>query len=205
MPKLLLATALIFVSLFGGKTSAQEVPWSGTCARLYVLTSKRELVTQTSQYGWMGSWGEVEQGLAILAGKPSVKVSFEFVQTRYGHLVISAAEYASDCNSFPADDAEILALKEKSRTKTLKQDDFTGPRWLHLVKAIDSQEDQCVSYNRLAGKWSGCGDLWQGGMTEDKVVCFNNRSYPRCQVECIKQIYRRELELQDGFCAEERP
>lgn len=187
-----------------GRVSAQEAPWSGTCARLYILTAHRELITQTSQYNWMGSWGELEQGLAVLAGRPSVKVSYEFVQTRYGHLVISAAEYAPDCQSFPADDAEILMLKAKSAAKTLKQDDFKGPRWLHLVKAIDSEEDQCVSYNRVAGRWSGCGDMWQGGMTEDKVVCFNNRSYPRCQVECIKKIYKRDLEVQDGFCPEER-
>lgn len=201
----LLLTSLIFLSLFRGLARAQEVPWSGTCARLYVLTAQRELITQTSQYGWMGNWGELEQGLAILAGKPTIKVSYEFVQTRFGHLVVSAAEYAPDCNSFPDDDAEILALREKSKAKTLVQDDFKGARWLHLVKAIDSEEDKCVSYSRVAGKWSGCGDLWQGGMTEDKVVCFNKRSYPRCQVECIKKIYRRELDVQDGFCAEERP
>lgn len=204
MPRLLLASLLIMLSLVG-KARAQEVPWSGTCARLYILTTTRELITQTSQYSWMGSWGELEQGLAVLAGRPSVKISFEFVQTRYGHLVISAAEYAPDCQSFPADDDEIKMLKAKSAAKTLKQDDFKGARWLHLVKAIDSEEDQCVSYNRVAGRWSGCGDMWQGGMTEDKVVCFNKRSYPRCQVECIKKIYKRELEVQDGFCPEERP
>ncbi len=205
MPKILIAFALIVSSLVSRQVSAQEVPWSGTCARLHILTAHRELITQTSQYTWLGNWGELEQGLAVLAGRPSIKVSYEFIQTRYGHLVLSAAEYAPDCQSFPPEDAEIQMLKAKSKAKTLKQDDFKGARWLHLVKAIDSQEDQCVSYNRVAGKWSGCGDMWQGGMTEDKVVCFNNRSYPRCQVECIKKIYNRELELQEGYCPEERP
>ncbi len=205
MPNLLFASLLLVASILSGQAAAQEVPWSGTCARLHILTTDRKLITQTSQYGWFGDWGELEQGLAILAGKPSVKISFEFLQTRYGHLVISAAEYAPDCQSFSADDAEIRMLKEKSQNGTLKQDDFKGARWLHLVKAIDSEEDHCVSYNRVAGRWSGCGDIWQGGMTEDKVVCFNKRSYPLCQVECIKRIYRRELEVRPGFCPEERP
>jgi len=193
-------------TVFSLTALAQELPWSDKCARIYVLNSKKELQVQSYQYSWYGGmWRELEGVLAQIAGRAVLPVSYEFIQTRDGHLAISHAEYAADCQSFPPADAEIVRLQEKSRAKTLTLEDLKGNRWVHLVKPIDLEEERCVSYGKINNRWQGCGDVWQGGLTEDKVVCFNGKNYPRCQIDCIKKIYKRELALTDGYCPEVNP
>jgi hypothetical protein len=204
MPRRLLIALAAFVMTLSAW--AQEVPWTDKCARVHILTTKKELIVQTTEYSWFsGGWRDVENVLAQIPGHPLKPLSYEFIQFRAGHLVISQAEYAPDCQSFPEQDAEISRLRAKARTSGLTQDDFKGRRWIHLVKPIDLEEERCVAYGKINNRWQGCGDVWQGGLSDDKVVCFNGKNYPRCQVDCIKRIYNRQLELTDGYCAEVNP
>lgn len=179
---------------------AQDPVWSGTCAQVYFMTGQRKLSSLVTQYNWISmAWSEREPGLALLAGKAKVKVSPEYTVLHDGKLVVSEAVYRSDCN-FPAPDPEIVALSAKSDAGTLTTADFRGSRWIHLVKPIDLTEERCVDVFLDHGRWSGCGDPWQDGLSDNEVVCFQGKNYLRCQVECIKDIYQRPLTLAPGRC-----
>ncbi len=196
MPKALLLSLL----LAPAAAMAQELPWPASCAKVHSLTSQRRLVTREFTHSSIAMpWREREVGLAAVAGKPRVRVSPEYAEAQDGRLVVGQAIYSADCR-FPPDDPEIIALRAKSAAGTLTPADFRGPRWVHLVKPIDEEEERCVQLHQARGRWSGCGDVWQDGLNDNEVVCFQGKSYPRCHVECVQSIYRRLLTLQQGYC-----
>ncbi len=154
-----------------------------------------------TQYNWYSvAWREYIADLAVLMNKPNIKMSFEYLQFRAGYQIMKNVEYASDCNALPELDAETKALLELQKTRKLTSDDFKSPTWIHMVSAIDTEEVNCLAMSKKNGKLSGCGDIWQDGLTADEAVCFKGKTYLKCQVECIQKIYNRDLELTPGFC-----
>lgn len=200
---LLLALTLLTVQNFA---FAQRLPWpeGGLCAKVRGLDPDDKFREPITALAFMGStFKEIEEYIAILQGKPSVKISFEYVQYRFGYQVIANAEYSSDCQTFEEDTEEIRTLKEKSDKGTLSSKDFKGPRWIHAVQAIDTEEVNCLAISKTNGVLRGCNDLWQDGITEDEAVCIKGQTHLKCHVECIETIYNRVVEKTPGFCPEE--
>lgn len=192
---------LLVLSVYFGNALAQEAMWSKTFARIYVL--KTERVLQASTINYHSGWASAAQQMSEILGIPVTKLSPEYLAMKLGHMVLGKTEY-SDSFDFPEPNQEIENLLERSQTEQLSFEDFKGPQWLHLLKPIDDEEEACLWAGNANGKWTGCGDVWQGGLTEDKVVCFENKTYLKCHIDCMKKIYHRENEInvQPGFCPE---
>ncbi len=184
---------------------AQSVLWPEglPCVRVGGLTEKGTYEEGVTQYAWFGrTFREIEAYVAELQGKPIEKtqLSFNYLQYRMGYRVLSQAEYAADCLSDFPEDEELAMIREKSKTRSLTVDDFKGPRWLHVVQAIDKEEVNCLAISKVNGKLGGCNDIWQDGLQEDELVCFRGKTMPKCHVDCIQKIYDRQLDLTPGSC-----
>lgn len=133
-------------------------------------------------------------------GNPNIKMSFEYLQYRAGYQVMKDVEYAADCPQFGELDSETKSLLELQKTRKLTKDDFKSKTWIHMVRAIDVEEVNCLALSKKNGKTAGCADVWQDGLTEDEKVCFKGKTYLRCHVECIEKIYNRQVETTSGSC-----
>lgn len=198
MFKLSLFTVL---SIYISSALAQEAMWSKTFARIYVLKTERILQGFTTNYS--SAWADSARQMSEIMGKPVEKLSPEYLALKMGHMVLGKVEY-SDSFEFSEPSEEVSNLLERSQSEQLSFEDFKGASWLHLLKPIDDEEEACLWAGKKNGKWTGCGDVWQGGLTEDKVVCFENKTYLKCHIDCMKKIYNREDEIvtQSGFCPE---
>ncbi len=192
--------------VFSALTYAEELklPWADKCVRVVTLGPDLKLVNSYSQYKWFGgSWGEVEAEMGILMNRPNLQISLEYLNYRAGNHVTNVAEYAADCNAFPTnenDDPEVKELSDKSEAGTLTLNDFKGPKWLHMIQPIDTEEANCLAISKKNGVLAGCADIWQDGITNEEVVCFEGKTYSKCHMNCMNKIYNRKLDLTNGFC-----
>lgn len=198
--------SLLFLalSLFSLTSFAQSVLWPEglPCVKVGGLTDTGRYEEGISKYAWFGrTFKEIEGYVAELNGKApeDTKLSFNYIQYRFGYRVMGQAQYSEDCE-FPADDEEMKAIKAKSETASLTPEDFKGPRWLHVVQAMDKEEVNCLAISKINGKLQGCNDIWQDGLQEDEIVCIKGRNYPKCHIDCLQKIYNRQIDLTPGSC-----
>lgn len=195
---------LVALALFSMSSMAQSILWPEglPCVKVGGLTDKGTYEEGVSKYAWFGkTFREVEGYVAEIQGKPAdqVKLSFNYVQYRFGYRVMSVAEYSADCN-FAPDDEEMRLIRKKSETNSLKPEDFKGPKWLHVIQALDKEEVNCLAISKINGKLQGCADIWQDGLQEDEIVCVKGRNVPKCHLDCIEKIYNRQVEKTPGSC-----
>ncbi len=180
-----------------------ELPWSDRCARV-VAFGGGDLSNGFTEYSWVSSvWKEVENLMAPLFGKETIKISFEYLQYRTGFSVLSQAEYAADCNAFPEDtDEDMLTIFAKAEARTLTEADFRGPKWIHTVQPMDTEEANCLTLSKINGVVAGCADQWQDGISKEEAVCFKKKTYLRCHIDCMEKIYDHKVKTTPGFCPE---
>lgn len=197
---ILILLSLVSLSSF----AAQDLPWPEglPCGRHTGLTLDGELNAPITQYNWyQRTFQEQIDMMAVLLGKPGMKLSFEYIQYRFGYQVMKRdIDYATDCQHLPEQDEDTKRLLELQKTRPLTKEDFKGPNWIHMVNALDKEEVNCLAMSKINGVIAGCGDVWQGGASDDNVVCFEGKNYMKCHVECIEKIYDRDLDIQPGFC-----
>jgi hypothetical protein len=196
---------LLLVMFFSviSQAYAQKLPWANTCGRVISFKESGILQPSINQHAWITTgWHEIEVQLAEHMRKPGLEVSMEYVNYRAGDLVMTQAEYAPDCKSFKEDDEKTKALFAKSQAGTLTRDDLKGPRWIHLMQAMNKIEDNCLALSKVNGLYSGCADQWQDGLTQDELVCFKGKTYMKCHVECMETIYKTDVKTQPGPCPE---
>lgn len=194
---------LAFLTTLSLSAFAQSYPWPEglKCGRHVGMNIDGKLLDSYTQYSWYaGPWREVVDNMAILLNKPGLKLSFEYLQYRSGYQIMKDVDYAAECSQFPELESDVQELMELQKTRPLVKDDFKGPKWIHMVNAIDTEEANCLAMSKKNGKLAGCGDIWQDGITSDETVCFKGKTYLKCHVECIQKIYNRELDLKPGFC-----
>jgi hypothetical protein len=130
-------------------------------------------------------WSDVDAKLAQLLKRKAVTVSPEYVAFRMGaSALVAPALYGKDPK----------ALNTK----------FDGiahpPAWLTLIQPRDQAETNCLALSYKAGKASGCGDQWQGGITNSKLECYQGKTYLKCHLRCIEKIYSRQMATAPGAC-----
>jgi hypothetical protein len=158
-------TILLILLILSSSLMAQshKLPWADNCVRVVTLKGDLKLSNSYTQYNWFGGmWAEIEQLMATLMKKERVQISLEYLNYRSGNLVTNIGEYAADCNSFTtdeSDDPEVAALHEKSQAGTLTLDDFKGPKWIHMIQPIDTEEANCLALSHKNGVLAGCADL----------------------------------------------
>jgi hypothetical protein len=197
-------TAFILLYLFAG-TALAAAPWESptSCARHIGLRSNGKLAVSFTMYSWYASaLRELIADYRSLHGDPGLKLSFEQLQYGMGDFtVMRAADYAKDCASFGVVDPEVERLLELQKRRRLVADDLKGAAWIHFPTAIDTKEQGCLVYSKPRNaRPQGCGDVWQGGLTADEVVCFEGKTYSKCHVECLTKLNDHTVELQPGFC-----
>lgn len=198
--------SLSFLCLFSLTTYAQvfSVPWANplACARHVGQNERGELVIN---YAYYSSYARgLAETIAIfqrLHGNPGLRLSLEHLQYTMGqYRVMRSVEYAPDCESFPTLDEDTQRLLDTQRSRPLVADDFGGPNWVHMISAIGQDELVCLNYVDRGDAVSGCGDVWQSGLTAEEVVCHRGKTYLKCHVDCITRLNRSTPELQPGFC-----
>ena len=183
---------------------AQTYPWpDGTpCGRHMGVNVDGKLIQGITQYNWYStSWKEIIDMMAELLKKPGMKLSFEYMQYRAGFQIMKReVDHGVDCQSLPPIDEKTQALLDLQEKRSLTKDDFTGSQWIHTLQALDVEEVNCLAMSKVNGKLAGCGDVWQDGITEDEALCIQGKTYIKCHVDCLLNIYDREIESQPGYC-----
>jgi len=85
-------------------------------------------------------------------------------------------------------------------------DALKGNRFLHLIQPIDKAEANCLTIGREPepnGKVAGCGDVWQGGLQDIELACYNGHTYLKCHIDCINAIYKHKTQYTNGPCSED--
>lgn len=196
------------LTLFSVTSFAQSVLWPEglPCVKVGGFMDGRYTEGLT-KYAWFArTFKETEVYISEITGKPAdqIKLSFNYLQYRFGYQILSLADYSADCNSFPSDnDPDLLEIKRKSEEGTLKAEDFKGPKFLHVIQPIDKAEVNCLAISKINGKTQGCNDIWQDGLQEDELVCIKGKTYPKCHIECLEKIYNRRVEQTSGTCRAE--
>lgn len=195
---------MLLALLFVINSSFANAPWSDPtqCARHVGLTENGKLVASYTMYSWYAQ--PLRETIAVYAQlhkDPALKLSFEHLQFTIGYYkVMRPVEYAASCNDFPELDAEAKALMELQKTRRLTPEDLKGGDWIHMISGVDQEEVGCINYRKVEGVYQGCGDIWQGGLTADEVVCLKGKNVPKCYVDCLSDIYSRNVNIQPGFC-----
>ena len=188
----ILILLVIIQSLLVSLAHANETP------RTTILTTMRRLETHTNYYpNDPDLAARLSQAMGITVTKPSPS----YYLMKSGAMVIGPTEYAL-INEHPELPAEVIRLSSESQNRQLELSEFNGPYWVHMIKPIDNEEENCLWIGRVNNRPVGCGDIWQNGLNEDEVVCIGTRTYSKCQVDCIKRIYHREnvINARPGFC-----
>ncbi len=188
---------------------AAELPWSNEWAR--TISIKKVAGTKLKlQYGFTkkaflgNTFAEMNALIAKLTGDPKAFITPEYLNFYMGYEAIGFTDYAKDQGDFVIDE-ELQAIQAKSDAGTLVKEDFkNNRRWIHIVNAIDKEEINCIAISVIAGVTAGCGDVWQGGITDDEVVCHKDYNYLKCHVGCLNKIYNRQAEVTEGFCPERK-
>ncbi len=202
MKKLILFALILLPAL----AHAQKLPWpvGFQCAQVKGLTSDDKYQDPITARALMGNtFKEMEEMIAILQGKPSVEISFEYLQYRYGFQVMANAKYYPDCQTFDDDNEEEAKFRKMSEEGTLSKKEFKGRKWIHMVQPIDTEEANCLAISKVNGVLGGCNDLWQDGITEEEAVCIKGETHLKCHVDCVEKIYNRQVEKTAGFCPEQ--
>lgn len=163
--------------------------WPNKVARLSVLNSSGNYTTEYYSFDQESrQWSDLNKKIAKRLGVKSATLSPEYSSYRAGATqLLSATIYASDAKQMPP----VLYF------------DVTPPPWIILIQGRDQAETNCLSWSEdAAGRLQGCGDVWQGGLTQDKVACFEKQNYIRCHLECMEQVHHIRLNYAPGFCGE---
>lgn len=197
-------TLLILLTFFSLSSFAQTYPWpdGAPCARHVGMNIDGKLTQAFTQYNWYSTaWRETIDMMAELLNKPGMKLSFEYMQYRAGYRIMKReVDHGVDCNTIADFDEETAALMKLQEERPLTPDDFTGSNWIHTLQALDREEVNCLAMSKINGRLNGCGDVWQDGITEDEAVCFKGKTYIKCHMDCLLDIYDREIDLQPGYC-----
>lgn len=179
-------------------------PWANptACARHVGLTELSRLsVTYTRYTSYSSGLSETINIFRRLHGDPTLRLSFEHLQYSMGaYRVMRPVDYAADCESFSELDAQTQHLLEVQEQRRLTLDDFRGSDWIHMVTAIGQDELVCLNYVDRDGSVTGCGDVWQGGLTAEEVICHEGKTYLKCHVDCVARLNGSNPNLQPGFC-----
>lgn len=195
---------LLLVVILVCKSAFADVElWPSLFSRTYVLNTERRI--EGSILSYSSVWRETANEQSQLLGIPVSKISPGYMLMMMGHLVLGVSSFSSSYQ-FEDPSVEMEALLKLSQERQIATSELTGPSWIHLLKPIDKEEEACLWEARKNGQLVGCGDMWQGGLTDDKVVCVGERTFLKCQIDCIKTIYNREKEIdaRPGFCPEVR-
>lgn len=197
----------LLAGLIASLTSfAQVDPWIKSWAIPVSVLDNLEIQRPVYNYVLLGgAFSDHERAIEELQNLPkgSVKVSPEFIEYRFGRIAIyRETPYLEDLQETYVLADEVKAAQAKAKSGEFSREDLKGPNWINLIQAIDKEEVNCLSISRVNGKTQGCGDPWQGGLTEDELVCFKGKTYIKCHVECIEKIYDRKLEVTEGSCNE---
>lgn len=187
--------------------SAQTIPWEQSWARPVLIDTDMKMRTPAYHYLLLGTaFKEIESYIEEIQGKPkgSVKISADYIEYRFGYpYIYRNTFYTEDPQARVEFNDEVNEVIEKSKAGTLTKEDLKGPNWIHLVQALDTEEANCLAVSRKNNVSRGCADQWQdGGLTDDKLVCFKGKTYIKCHVECMEQIYKRKVETTPGPCAD---
>lgn len=179
-------------------TSATFTPvvQAAESTRTYILTTLRRIQVRIDNYP---TDPELARNLSQAMGQQVRKPSREFYLMTQGAMAISQTQPANfDTPHSPAMN-QLLTL---SAQRQLQLTELTGPFWVHLLKPIDDEEEQCLWLVKVNNRYTGCGDPWHDGLTPNEVVCIDGRTYLKCHIDCIKRIHRREGAINDqlGFC-----
>lgn len=141
----------------------------------------------------------IGKGVAELLGLPSTVISPSYAWYQYGLDVMYRENFytagAAPFGDVPGDIAPLLNRRD------IKKNELTGPNWIHLIRWIETEEARCLNANNKAtGKWTGCPDPWQGGLQDDELVCFENKTYVKCQIECMERIHQHKIDYVAGAC-----
>ena len=118
---------------------------------------------------------------------PVNNVSYEYVLYKLGATALySFAHYVEGAEG-------LSAIGEKLRA-TMTPDMKPIVNFIHPK---NEKEAYCINVN-----WTGsnCTDVFQDGLQEDEVACFNNKPYLKCQIECKEIVSGRNLDFTEGPC-----
>ena len=199
---------LFFLGLFWISSHAAALvtqsPWPEglLCARHIGVNGSGNLTVSFAQYrGFAGGLSETISIYRRLHNNPELKLSLEQLQYTLGDFkIMRPVEYAATCEDFDELDADTTRLLELQNQRKLTPSDFGGSAWIHMVTAIGQDELMCLNYVERNGQVTGCGDIWQGGLTEDEVVCREGKTLLKCHVECITRLNNSNPTIQPGFC-----
>ncbi len=177
-------------------------PWRDVWSQVPALNHRSKIVLLMTTKGGTGSdWDEVNGLISRMTGVPNAYLSPEYAHYRAGTKVMMVSGYGPDANSIPID-PEFTRAGEANPSGYATRAQLRHPRWIHMVQPLTQEEVNCLAISIRAGRPVGCGDQWQTGITDDKLACFNGQTYLRCHLDCIEDIYSRDLQATPGACAD---
>lgn len=170
--------------------------------------------------GGAPGWGEVEKAIAAVNHVVDPHISPEYLLWRQGAIAIMApAHYLTSQElgermkayreSHANETPEQAAARKVAEKKEADAYFATQKPWLQLIQVArelpngnSTPEDNCMSTALGDGKYTGCGDVFQGGLQEDEIACYNNKNYIRCHIDCLVKIRGKKMDYTPGSCKE---
>lgn len=118
---------------------------------------------------------------------PVVDISYELVLYKLGATALYSFAHFVDSGN------ELNELDQKLRE--LMTDDLKPI--VNFIHPKNEKEAYCLNVN-----WTGsnCPDVFNDGLQEDELACFNKKTYVKCQIECKEIVSGRNLNFTDGPC-----
>jgi hypothetical protein len=213
LPALILVASLSSPSLFAGwPKPLADITWLDTVDGKLVHTSG--IMIENSIPGWE----EVHKAIAVLNHVERPHITPEYLLWRNGATSIMApARYLTSdelkqemkayFDGYANLNEQQKAAKKEAEEKAAEEYYANAKPWLQLIQVPrelpngkSTPEDNCMATALIDGKYSGCGDVFQGGLQEDEIACYQNQNYVRCHLECLEKIRGKKLEHTVGSC-----
>lgn len=201
-----LTLALFWSGVSWAETIYNPTPWLGAedlAVVFYASTNAQTSAIEERRMGLMraqevAAWADEDAIIRRVTGNPDAIHSPEYTMYRFGHeVIVRPALYFHH----PVPGGYANALGEMAQPAT--EFSLANP-YMYLIpprtngvsadgEPIENEADKrCLI---VMGDGSGCGDLFQGGVSEDEIACVDGKTYFRCHLAC-----RGITDFQPGRC-----
>lgn len=203
--------AVLFTTAFTNNVQAQKIAedatWPNDWAVVWVVYMNGNVTTAAiDRASAVEAWEEVSTLIGKMTNNPNAVITPEYLMYRSGAVAFGApaAFYSTKeiQDSIREGGKRTPEQREKDKQEEERRDQsMKANPWVTLIQPKTKEEVSCYAIGMPDGKNPiGCGDVFQGGLQNNEMGCYQNKTYVKCHLQCQEKFSGKKLEYKEGPC-----